>query len=219
MHVSYKVLCPVPPYFARAPHICQVLEPSARQATLSHKYGLCPFVCIHVHMCSWHNQITPSLSSMADDAQLHRAILEDWYTLSKFVITLQVQRWGADSLLQYCNFATYTVRYMWCDQAKWVWSWQLWFFVFWHFLLGYWLGFNLVKTPQKLGNRFQRYKQLKDWTNNKKQKKLSALFGCILKTVFVSSNSFCLITSHITISIFWSAYIAIWSSYNCKDCL
>ena len=34
---------------------------------------------------------------------------------------------------------------------------------FWHFLLGYCLGFyNLVKTPQRLGNWFQRYKQLKD---------------------------------------------------------
>ena len=53
-----------------------------------------------------------------------------------------------------------------------------------------------MKTPQKLGNWFQRYKQLKDWTNNKKQKKLSALFDCILKTVFASSDSFCLITSH-----------------------
>ena len=30
-----------------------------------------------------------------------------------------------------------------------------------------------------------------------KQKKLSALFGCILKRVFVRSDSFCLITSHI----------------------
>ena len=76
---------------------------------------------------------------------------------------------------------------------------KIWFLVFWHCLLGYCLGFNLVKTPQKLGNCFQRYKQLKDWTNNKKQKKLSALFGCILKkkqTVFASSDSFCLITSH-----------------------
>ena len=67
---------------------------------------------------------------------------------------------------------------------------------FLHFLLGHCLGFNLVKTPQRLGNCFWRYKQVKDWTNNKKQKKLSALFCCILKTVFVSSNSFCLITSH-----------------------
>ena len=69
------------------------------------------------------------------------------------------------------------------------------FCFFWHFLLGYCLGFNLVKIPQRWGNWFQRYKQLKDWTNNKKQKKLSALFGCILKTVFASSDSFCLITS------------------------
>ena len=69
--------------------------------------------------------------------------------------------------------------------------------IFWHFLLGYWLGFNLMKSPQRLGNWFQRYKELKDWTNNNKQKKLSALFGCTLKTVLASSDSFCLITSHI----------------------
>ena len=37
---------------------------------------------------------------------------------------------------------------------------------------------------------------MKDCKNNKKQKKLVALFSCILKTVFVSSDSFCLITSH-----------------------
>ena len=54
-----------------------------------------------------------------------------------------------------------------------------------------------MKTPQRLGILFKRYKQLKDWTNNKKQKKLSALFGCILKTVFASSDAFCLITSQI----------------------
>ena len=52
-----------------------------------------------------------------------------------------------------------------------------------------------------MGNWFQRYKQLKDWTNNKKQKKLSALFGCILKTVFASSDSFHLITLHIISNI------------------
>ena len=93
-----------------------------------------------------------------------------------------------------------TYIHMWCDQAKWVWSRKIWFF-FWHFLLGYCLGFNLVKHPQRLDNWFQRYKQLKDWTNNKKQKKLSALFGCILKTVFASYDSFCSITSHIILII------------------
>ena len=58
-------------------------------------------------------------------------------------------------------------------------------FDFRHFLLGLRLGFNLVKTPQRLGNWFQRHKPLKDWTNNKKQKKLSALFGCILKKQYL----------------------------------
>ena len=58
----------------------------------------------------------------------------------------------------------------------------------------------LITSLQRLGYWFQRYKQLKDWTNNKKQNKLSALFGCILKTVFASSDSFCLITSLMTIN-------------------
>ena len=59
-------------------------------------------------------------------------------------------------------------RYMWRDQAKWVEKYDFFVFCFflWYFLSGYCLGFNLVKTPQRLGNWFQRYKQLKDWTNN-----------------------------------------------------
>ena len=93
--------------------------------------------------------------------------------------------------------------YMWFDQAKLVWSWKLWFLVFWHFLLGHYLGFNLVKTPQRLGNWFQSYKQLTNWINNKKQKKLSALFDYIFKKEFASSDSFYLITSHICI-ILWN---------------
>ena len=68
---------------------------------------------------------------------------------------------------------------------------------FWYFLFGYFLGFNLVKTPQGLGNWFQRNKHLKDFTNNINQSKLSALVGCILKTILASSDSFCLITSQI----------------------
>ena len=101
-------------------------------------------------------------------------------------------------------------EHLWCHLVKWVWSCKIWFFkiflIFFfgggYFLLEYCLGFNLVKTPQTLGNWFQRYKQLKDWINNKKQKKLSALFGCILRTVFASSYSFCLITSQLMFSLF-----------------
>ena len=69
------------------------------------------------------------------------------------------------------------------------------FFFFFHFLFGYCLGFNLVKNPHWLSNWFQRYKQLKDWTNIKKQRKLSALFICI----FASSIGLILL-DHIT---FW----------------
>ena len=70
-------------------------------------------------------------------------------------------------------------------------------------LLGYCLGLNLMKTSQRLGNWLWKYKQLKDWTNNNKQKKLSALFDCILKTVSASSDSFCLIKSH----MWWNLHV------------
>ena len=119
--------------------------------------------------------------------------LESWAVTSVYAPFLYRSQW-AIAIPSVIFFPAF--NHMWCDQAKWVWSWKIWFLVFRHFLLGYCLGFNLVKTPQRLGNWFQRYKQLKDWTNNKKQKKLSALFGCILKTVFASSDSFCLMTSH-----------------------
>ena len=55
----------------------------------------------------------------------------------------------------------------------------------------------LQKTPLKLVNWFQRYEQLKDAKNNRKRKTFSALFGSILKSIFQSSNWFCLIISHI----------------------
>ena len=72
------------------------------------------------------------------------------------------------------------------------------FFAFWHFLLRCYLRFNLVKIPWRSDNNwFQRYYQVKGF-NNSETKKLSTLFGEILKSIFVSSNSFCLITSQMT---------------------
>ena len=62
-------------------------------------------------------------------------------------------------------------------------------FGFWHFLVGYCLGFNLVKTPQRLGNWFQRYKQLKI-EQTIRNKTIGFVWG-ILKTVFARFNSFC----------------------------
>ena len=70
-------------------------------------------------------------------------------------------------------------------------------FVFWHFLLVYYLGFNLVKTLWRLRNWFSRNSSLSDYKNNKKQKKLFSLFGYIFKVIFASSDSFCLIASQI----------------------
>ena len=50
------------------------------------------------------------------------------------------------------------------------------------------LSYILQKTPLKLVNWFQRYEQLKDAKNNRKQKTFSALFGSILKSTFSTSD-------------------------------
>ena len=52
-------------------------------------------------------------------------------------------------------------KHVWFDQAKWVWSPKNMIFVFCLFFGTFYLGtlyFNLVKTLQRLGNWFQRYK-------------------------------------------------------------
>ena len=59
---------------------------------------------------------------------------------------------------------------LWCDLAKWVWSRKFRSFVFWHFLLGYYSSFHLVKTPWKLGNWFSRNSTWSDCKNNEKQR-------------------------------------------------
>ena len=76
------------------------------------------------------------------------------------------------------------------------------FIFFLHFLLGCHLSFNLLKMLWRLGNLFSRNSILSDCKNNKKQKKLSALFGYIFKLIFASSDSFCLIASHLLICYF-----------------
>ena len=88
---------------------------------------------------------------------------------------------------------------MWCDQAKSVWSRLNSVFSFLTNCMHHFLSYILQKTPLKLINWFQRYEQLKDAKNNRKQKKFSALFGSILKSIFPTSDWFCLITSHISI--------------------
>ena len=73
------------------------------------------------------------------------------------------------------------------------------FLEFWHFLLGYYLSLNVVKPHRDwaIGSW-----EIAFWViakNNKKQKKLSALFSYILKLILASSDSFCLIASHVDV--------------------
>ena len=74
---------------------------------------------------------------------------------------------------------------------------------------------NICTSLTALFNWFWRYKQLKDCKNNKKLKKLVALFSCILKTVFASSDSFCLITSQLR-SNYCLLGIKTWCSAGCS---
>ena len=86
---------------------------------------------------------------------------------------------------------------MWCDQAISVWSRWHSVFIFLTNCMHHFHSYILQKTPLKLVNWFQRYEQLKDAKNIRKQKTFSTLFGSILKSVFLASDWFCLITSHI----------------------
>ena len=85
---------------------------------------------------------------------------------------------------------------MWCDQAKSVWSRSNSVFIFLSNCMHYFHSYILQKIPLNFTNWFQRYEQLKDAKNNRKQKICSALFGSILKLIFPTSDWFCLITSH-----------------------
>ena len=87
---------------------------------------------------------------------------------------------------------------MWCDQAKSVWSRSILVFIFPTNCMHHFYSYILQKTPLKLVNWVQRYEQLKDTKNNRKQKTFSVLFGSILKSIFPTSDWFCLITSQIT---------------------
>ena len=91
---------------------------------------------------------------------------------------------------------TWIISHLWCDQAKSVWSWSNSVFTFLTNCLHHFHSYILQKTPLKLVNWFQRYEQLKDAKNNRKQKTFFALFGSILKSIYPTSGWFCLITSH-----------------------
>ena len=98
-----------------------------------------------------------------------------------------------------CNklFWIHSSKYLWCDHAKSVWGWSNSVFIFLTNSMHHFHSYILQKIPLKLTNWFQIYEQLKDAKNNMKQKTFSALFGSILKSIFLTSDWFCLITSHI----------------------
>ena len=123
-------------------------------------------------------------------------------------------------MLVYVYRPKHNIRYLWCDQAKSVWSRSNSVSIFLAICMHHFQGYILQKTPLRLVNWFQRYEQLKDAKNNRKQKKLSALYGSILKSIFPTSDWFCLITSHLVILdlkihqsmwIYWSFFPKTWT--------
>ena len=86
------------------------------------------------------------------------------------------------------------------------------FFVFWHFLLGYYLSLNLVKFPWGLGNWLSRNCILSVCKKQWKTNKLYALFGHIFKLIFASSNLFCLIASQM-----FSYLVKWWKEINLEN--
>ena len=54
-----------------------------------------------------------------------------------------------------------------------------------------------MKIPSELDFRFKRNHKFGDAQNNKIQRKFNDIISCILKAILASSDSFCLITSHI----------------------
>ena len=94
--------------------------------------------------------------------------------------------------------SSYSLKHMWCEQAKSVWSQSNSVFIFLTKCMHHSKCYILQKAPLKLANWFQRYEQLKNAKNNRKQKTFSALFGSILKSIFPTSDWFCFITSHIS---------------------
>ena len=93
---------------------------------------------------------------------------------------------------------------MWSDQAKWVWSRKFLFLAFWHFLLGYYLSFILIKNPWRLSNWFLRNSILSDCKNNKKQRK-------ILLCLAISLNWYLRVPTHFA----WLHHICACMKHQC----
>ena len=88
--------------------------------------------------------------------------------------------------------------YLWCDQAKSVWSWSNSVFIFLTNCMHHFHSYILQKNPLKLVNWFQRYEQLKDAKNNKKTKDIFCFAWLYLKiTIF---DFLLILLDHITFS-------------------
>ena len=64
-------------------------------------------------------------------------------------------------------------KHMWCDQPKSIWSRSSSVLIFLTNCMHHFRSYILQKAPLKLVNWFQRYEQLKDAKNNRKQKTFS----------------------------------------------
>ena len=108
----------------------------------------------------------------------------------------ETQKWHGNSTRP-SSFWVIVKNNMGCDQAKSVCSHSNSIYIFLTNCMHHFHSYILQKIPLNLVNWFQRYEQVKNVKNNRKQKTVSALFDSILKSIFPTSDWFCLITSHI----------------------
>ena len=87
--------------------------------------------------------------------------------------------------------------YMWHDQGEWFTCRQFSILIFQYETLVHLKCYILIQTPSQSDIWFQRYEQFFNFKINVKHKNLSPLSGCNSKSIFLTSDSFPLIMSHI----------------------
>ena len=77
---------------------------------------------------------------------------------------------------------------------------------------------SYAETPSKLNIWFQRYRHYSAPQNSKIQRKLNTIIGSIWKSILASSDSFCLITSHMMAGFFHNSVYYTFISHSGLAC-
>ena len=112
------------------------------------------------------------------------------------ILILDIAKQSRSFLCFLCNPST-AHAHMWQDQGEWVTCRQYSISIFQFKLLVHLKCYILIQTPPQSDIWLQRYEQFFKLKNNIKCKNLSSLLSCNSKSIFLTSDSFPLIMSHI----------------------